>query len=71
MIKAEFRDKVDEIPSFQEQIKERRRNTETDDGKLEFFVILALILSISIVLFHPRVQARLQYSQTTVNCKEN
>lgn len=71
IINAEFRDKVGEIPSFQEQIKERRRNTETDKGTLEFFVILVFVLLTNVVLFHPTVQARLQHSQTTINCKEN
>ena len=74
IIDAEFKEKIDDIPSFQEQIQERTRNVGDDNLDISILlIVLGLVFMIAVVLFHPTTQEKVRSNYPTIiyRCKSD
>ncbi len=74
IVDADFKEKIGEIPSFQEQIQEE--NNEIDNDVVEgamLLILLVIMILIAVVLFHPATQEKVRsnYSTTIYRCKSD
>ena len=65
IVDVEFKEKTDDIPSFQEQIQERTRKVDDDNLDISILlIVLGLVFMIAVVLFHPRTQEKVRSSRS-------
>lgn len=69
IIDAEFYQKTGDIPTFDEQIKERTRNDNLDISIV--LIVLGLLFMIAVVLFHPTTQEKVRANHPSIiyRCK--